>query len=100
MTGAVFRTCLLLAAGALAAVPAWSAPLPDGDRGRLLYENHCIVCHTSKVHRRIPPLPIDRGELRQIVAAWARGQNLDWSEEDIADVVEHLDRTYYHMLGR
>jgi mono/diheme cytochrome c family protein len=92
--------CWLLALAAASALPAWGAELPDAGRGRLLYENHCVVCHTQKVHRRVPPLPIDLKELRQIVTAWAKGQKLGWSENDISDVVEYLDSTYYRMLGR
>ena len=88
-----------LVAGALAiAVNAWSAESADLERGRLLYENHCVVCHTPKVHRRIPPLPIDMKELRQIVSAWAKGENLGWSEQDITDVVEYLDAAHYRFL--
>ncbi len=80
------------------AAHAWSAEMPNLARGRLLYENHCVVCHTPKVHRRVPQLPIDLKELRQIVSAWAKGQQLDWSESDITDVVEYLDSTYYRFL--
>jgi mono/diheme cytochrome c family protein len=90
----------LVAAALAAAVPAWGAEMPDAQRGRLLYENHCVVCHTSKVHRRIPPLPLDLGELRLIVAAWAKGQDLRWSDTEISDVVEYLDSSYYRMLQR
>ena len=89
---------LAVAATVLPVLPAWGAEMPDAGRGRLLYENHCVVCHTSKVHRRIPPLPSDRGELQMIVSAWAKGQKLGWSDADIADVVEYLDVSYYRIL--
>lgn len=79
---------------------AWSADLPNLDRGRLLYENHCVVCHTPKVHRRVPTLPIDMKELRQIVSAWAKGEQLGWSDEEITDVVEYLDATQYRFLRK
>jgi mono/diheme cytochrome c family protein len=91
-----------LAAAVLMApfLQAWGAEPPDAGRGRLLYENHCVVCHTSKVHRRIPPAPIDRQELRLIVTAWAKGQNLRWSETEVLDVVDYLDSTYYRFPAR
>jgi len=85
-------------AAVLCAGSATAADVPDVERGRALYENHCIVCHTSKVHRRIPPLPIDTQDLRLIVAAWAKQQNLRWSGDDVEDVVYYLDRTYYRLL--
>jgi len=90
----------LLGAAVGLALPAWGAEAVDAERGRLLYENHCVVCHTSKVHRRIPPLPMDLKDLRLIVAAWAKGQDLRWSDSDISDVVEYLDRTHYRMIDR
>ena len=62
-----------------------------------LYENHCVVCHTSKVHRRVPPLPLHIDELRFIVTLWASQQGLRWSRDDIEDVVHYLDRTHYRL---
>jgi hypothetical protein len=72
--------------------------LPNAERGRLLYENHCITCHSSKVHRRPTPVPITRSELRVIISAWAKGERLGWTEAEIADVVEFLDSSYYRSL--
>jgi len=84
-------------AGAWLALPAAAADVPDFERGRQLYENHCIVCHTPKVHRRIPPMPIDLKDLRVIVASWAREEKLGWTPQDVDDVVHYLDRTNYRM---
>jgi len=87
-----------IAAGGLAGAPAGSsAELPDLARGRALYENHCIVCHTQTVHRRRAPLPLAADDLRYIVALWATQQGLNWSREDIEDVVYYLDRTHYRF---
>lgn len=69
--------------------------VPDEDRGRALYENHCQVCHTSRVHSRINKLPISRAELQEIVDRWQREEQLRWSAQDVADVVEFLGRTRY-----
>lgn len=82
-------------AGLVLALSAAAADLPDPERGRALYENHCVVCHTSKVHRRYPPSAIDREALRYIVRVWVEEQSLRWNENDIRDVVEYLNRTYY-----
>jgi len=88
----------LIAAGGLGCAPVLSsAELPDLARGRSLYENHCIVCHTQKVHRRPAPLPLAADDLRYIVALWATQQGLNWSREDIEDVVYYLDRTHYRF---
>lgn len=88
----------LLAAGGLAGAPAASgAELPDLERGRALYENHCIVCHTAKVHRRAPPLPVQIDELRRIVTLWASMEGMRWNSEEIEDVVHYLNRTHYRF---
>lgn len=88
----------LLAAGGLAGMPAArSAEVPDLERGRALYENHCIVCHTPKVHRRPAQLPLGLDDLRYIVNLWASQQGLAWSRDDIDDVVFYLDRTHYRL---
>jgi mono/diheme cytochrome c family protein len=86
----------LLAAVSLA-IPAagWGAEVPDLERGRALYENHCVVCHTPKVHRRVPRVPLHTDDLRFIVTVWASQQGVRWSRDDIEDVVHFLDRTYY-----
>ena len=68
----------------------------DADRGRALYENHCIVCHTSKVHRREPRLAADSAQLYKIVTDWQAEQGLRWSREDINDVVYYLKLTQYN----
>lgn len=87
----------VLVAGACIVGSAAAADVPDLDRGRLLYENHCIVCHTSKVHRRFPPSAIDMDALRYIVKVWVEEQKLSWTPEDIEDVVQYLDRTHYRF---
>ena len=71
--------------------------VPDVDHGRALYEIHCIVCHTSKVHRRFPPSAIDMDALRYIVKVWVEEQHLRWSQQDIEDVAQYLDRAQYRF---
>jgi mono/diheme cytochrome c family protein len=93
-----FLAIALCAAGALGIAPgSRGAEIPDLERGRKLYENHCIVCHTAKVHRRVPPLPLQIDELRRIVALWASMEGMRWSSEEIEDVVHYLNRTHYRF---
>ena len=83
--------CLCAAASAAdAQVPA------DAERGRALYENHCQVCHTPRVHSRADRLPINQAELREIVDSWQREEKLRWLAQDVSDVVEYLNRTRYN----
>ena len=69
----------------------------DAERGRALYENHCVVCHTSKVHRREPRLAADGAQLYKIVNNWQVEQGLRWSREEIDDVVYYLKVTQYNF---
>ena len=87
----------LCVASVLAASPSYAAGVPDMERGRALYENHCEVCHTSKVHSRINRLPISIEELRQIVDNWQKEERLRWSPQDVEDVVQFLNRTRYNF---
>jgi len=88
---------IALMAGVVLAFPAAGVETPNPERGRALYENHCVVCHTSKVHRRNPPSAIDREALRYIVKVWVEEQKLRWRAEDIEDVVLYLDRAHYRF---
>lgn len=72
-----------------------TAVAADKERGRALYENHCVVCHTPKVHSRPNPVPMNIDELRQIVANWAKEENLHWGDEEVNDVVWYLNTTRY-----
>ncbi len=88
--------CAAIVAAILARAPATpAAGIPDVQRGRALYENHCQVCHTPKVHSRANRVPISYAELRGIVDSWQRDQNLRWSSEEMDDVVEYLNQTRY-----
>ena len=93
------RAALAWSAAAALLVTAGAAPAqaPDLERGRGLYENHCVVCHTSKVHRRFPPSAIDLEALRFIVKVWVEENRLRWGPQQIEDVVHYLDRAYYRF---
>jgi mono/diheme cytochrome c family protein len=74
---------------------AAAAEVPNIERGRMLYENHCVVCHTPKVHSRPDRIPLNRAELREIVTTWVRHEGLPWREPDTEDVVHYLATTRY-----
>jgi Cytochrome C oxidase, cbb3-type, subunit III len=92
----IFRTgrALVLTGLLLTASPA-GAQMPDVARGRALYENHCVVCHSSAVHKRVNRIPVTRNELRDIVEHWQTQQKLQWSAQDVNDVVTYLGQSLY-----
>lgn len=67
----------------------------DESRGRMLYQNHCIACHTTQVHWRDQRLARDWGSLRAQVRRWERNTGLSWSDDDVEAVSEYLNRRYY-----
>lgn len=72
-----------------------AAQVPDASRGRALYENHCIACHTERIHSRPNRVALTRAEVREIVEHWQRQQGLAWTPQDTEDVVEFLGRSRY-----
>jgi len=76
---------------------AVAAEAPDIARGRALYENHCVVCHTQSVHARPNRMSPGAAELREIVDQWQREEQLRWSTQDIDDVVFYLRTTRYRF---
>lgn len=93
---------VLLGGAALAAAAApdatsapASAPVPS--RGAMLYGNHCIACHATQMHWRAKRQATDWASLRAQVQHWQGVARLDWSDEDVLDVVRHLNDTIYRF---
>ncbi len=73
-----------------------SLPASAGaERGRLLYENHCTSCHASAVHIREQRKTRSPAELRAWILRWSGELKLTWSEDELADVYQHLNNRYY-----
>ena len=107
------------------AFPAWAstriqapAPVPEKDmpigqalpqspvmppappRGQMLYENHCMVCHESIVHIRTRQAAQSLPQLRASVRHWTDYLQLQWGQDEIEDVVMHLNSHYYRFESR
>ena len=65
-------------------------------RGTMLYENHCIACHTQQIHWREKKQTYDWKSLLTQVDNWQRFSKLNWSKNDIEEVSHHLNIIYYH----
>ena len=88
---------LLAALFGVVVLPAVAAEIPSAERGRLLYENHCVLCHTPNIHRRPNRAPLDAAQLREIVTSWQREEKLRWSDQDVEDVVQFLRESFYRF---
>ena len=92
-------TTVSLLAMALFATGAQAA---DATRGATLHGEQCIACHASRFgnngndiytreKRRVSSLP----GLQKQVNRCKNNLQITWFDEDVADVVEHLNNTYY-----
>ena len=78
-------------------IPGLSAGAADVDRGRLLYENHCTVCHTSVAHVRAGRKAHSVDDVRKQVLRWSGHLELQWRASEVTDVVDYLNRKYYNF---
>lgn len=92
---AISRSFTLLA---MFAAPAIGSA-QDAARGRELYEAYCFDCHYPRVHE----MPRGRSEvqnlqhLRELVSSRATLTKHRFTEQEKADVVEYLNRSYYRL---
>lgn len=88
-----FASAVLLAALAPA---AWAQ---DPERGRQIYETHCLSCHYERIHNRDPSRSLikSRTALRVEVARWAAQVKRPFPPEDVDDVAEYLNRSHYRL---
>jgi len=76
--------------------PGKAEPKQFASRGQLLYQNHCTVCHESNVHIRKKRKARNIADIHQWVSKWATHRKLEWSAEEINDVVNFVNQKYYH----
>ena len=77
-------------------VLAQEGPAVGSSRGQLLYEAHCIQCHTTQMHWRDRRVARDWRSLREQVNAWQTRIGEHWTAEDVDAVARHLNATIYH----
>jgi len=88
---------LLFFTGLMVASPAVAQSSPSESRGRLLYETHCVACHSEQMHWRERKLVTDWASLKAQVRRWQGTAQLGWSEEDVVDVARHLNAIHYRI---
>ena len=86
-------TLLVLAASA---VPV-AANAADLERGRMLHENHCRMCHDSIAYKRGDKIANTYAEVKAQVTRWQTNTGLHWSEADIDSVTAFVVKTYYKL---
>ncbi len=86
---------MLLAILATTPLPSQAQQAPS--RGQLLYDAHCIECHTQQMHWRTLKRARDWDTLTLQVRRWQGEAKLAWSDSDVQDVARYLNETIYHF---
>jgi mono/diheme cytochrome c family protein len=87
---------LLVGLAFAVAVPLLAQPAPPApSRGELLYRTQCIACHDTQVHWRQNRLVTDWPSLSAQVRRWQANAGLQWTDEEIDEVVRYLNSTIY-----
>jgi len=71
----------------------------SGERGQLLYENHCQVCHDSRAHIRSNRKAKTLKDIEGWVVRWSTELKLTWSADEIRDVARYLGKRYYNLTA-
>jgi mono/diheme cytochrome c family protein len=69
---------------------------PAESRGALLYNTHCVACHTVQMHWRNDRQAVDWDSLKFQVRRWQGNAGLAWDDADIAEVARYLNEIIYH----
>lgn len=92
---ATLARCLAFAClCAASAPPAWPQ---DIKRGAALYDNHCDICHEAHIHLGQGHKVKSLEELRRRISSWAEHSGQQWDDHDIADVLDYLNKSFYHF---
>jgi mono/diheme cytochrome c family protein len=89
--------CSLLLALVCAAAQAQPVPAASTTRGQMLYDTHCIACHTAQMHWRDDKQATDWASLKAQVRRWQATAGQFWNEDDIVAVSRHLNDAYYRF---
>ena len=78
------------------AAPAWAQ---DAQRGKLVYETHCLSCHYERIHKRDPSRSLIRSlaQLDLEVAQRAANTGRRFTLEDLNDIAAYLNRSHYRL---
>ena len=92
---------VLIAIALFVVLPAAVLPASaqDAQRGKLLYETHCLACHYERIHKRDPSRSLIRSQaqLRIEVAQRAALTKQRFAIEDQDDIAEYLNRSHYRF---
>ena len=90
----IVRGALGCAAGAVLLAGS-GAMAQDLERGRLLHENHCRMCHDSIAYKRSERIAKNLADVKAQVTRWQTNTGLRWTEDDIDSVTAYVAKRFY-----
>lgn len=79
------------------AKPQLAARPLDVQRGQLLYETHCVACHTTQAHWRDNSIVGAWSDVLAQVERWQKNSGQQWDPSEVGDVAAYLNAVYYKM---
>ena len=79
---------------ALATAPLQAA---DAGHGKTLQEKNCMGCHDDSIYTRKNRKVSSLHGLQKQVMRCELSLGLQWFDDDVADVTEYLNSSYYHF---
>ncbi|MDH4030332.1 MAG: cytochrome c [Chromatiales bacterium] len=67
----------------------------DVQNGKRLHDERCMKCHDDSVYTRKDHFVTSKEALAKQVNRCALNTGAQWSDEDVADVVDYLNASYY-----
>jgi mono/diheme cytochrome c family protein len=90
----MIRTAIISFSLSMAAA---TAAVADAERGKQLHEQQCTKCHGDSVYTRDDRFIDSKAALTKQVKRCSLNVGARWFDEDIKDVVQFLDSSYYHF---
>ena len=69
----------------------------DADRGKVLHDQSCVGCHDTSVYQRTNKQITNLSALHAQVQRCSKPAGADWSKEDMKDVAEYLNQSFYRF---
>ena len=80
----------------IAVLAAGSLHAADVGHGKSLQQKNCMGCHDDAMYTRENRKVTSLGGLQKQVVRCEQSLGLQWFDEDVADVTEYLNTSYYH----
>lgn len=100
--GINMKTRLAIFTMALVSTTFSTTPFADIENGKALQQEKCISCHMlggdhTSLYQSKDRKVKDKAKLSGMVSMCTQNLNIEWFPDDEKDVVEYLNKQYYHF---